>query len=86
MADKTKKLRVPLREATMMRKRELDKARLATRVTLNEQKERWDRVKAVLKMKDYKVAKVLLDTSVNLFSVMVMGLLCYIMSHVLILS
>ena len=46
----------PLRSATTRRKKELDKARLATRVTLKNQKGRWDRLKTVLKMKDSEVA------------------------------
>ena len=55
----------PLHSATKRRKKEFDKARLATRVTLKNQKERWDRLKTVLKMKDNEVAKILLDTLVH---------------------
>ena len=57
-------VRAPLRSATR-RKKELDKARLATRVTLKHQKGRWDRLKIVFKMKDSEVADILFDTLVH---------------------
>ncbi|KAI0222396.1 hypothetical protein LSAT2_026362 [Lamellibrachia satsuma] len=63
MADSDRRVvRAPLRSATTRRKKELDKARLATRVTLKNQKGRWDRLKTVLKMKDSEVADILFDT------------------------
>ena len=43
----------------------MDKARLATRVTLKNQKGRWDRLKTILKIKDSEVAEILLDTLVH---------------------
>ena len=43
----------------------MDKARLATRVALKDQKGHWDRLTTVLKLKDSEVAEVLLDTLVN---------------------
>ena len=55
-------MRAPLRSATKRRKKELDKARLTTRVTLKNQMGRWDRLKTVLKMKDSEVADILFDT------------------------
>ena len=63
----------PLRSATTRRKKELDKARLATRVTLKNQKGRWDRLKTVLKMKDSEVADILFDTLVH-FLITILGL------------
>ena len=58
-------VRAPLRSATTRRKKELDKARLVTRVTLKNQKGRRDRMKTVLKMKDSEVADILFDTLVH---------------------
>ena len=61
MADSDRRVvRVPLRSATTRRKKELDKARLATRVTLKNQKGRWDRLKTVFKMKDSEVADIMI--------------------------
>ena len=66
MADSDRRVaRAPLRSATKRRKKVLDKARLATRVTLKNQKGRWDRLKTLLKMKDNEVAEILLDTLVH---------------------
>ena len=58
----------PLRSAAKRRKKEFDTARLATQVTLKDQKGRWDCLKTVLKLKlvkDSEVAEVLLDMLVN---------------------
>ena len=66
-------MRAPSRSATTRRKKELDKARLATRVTLKNQKGRWDRLKTVLKMKDSEVADILFDTLVH-FLITILGL------------
>ena len=72
MADSDRRVvRAPLRSATKSRKKELDKARLATRV--KNQKGRWDRLKTVLKMKDSKVAEILFDTLVH-FLITILGL------------
>ena len=49
----------------MRRKKELDKPRLATRVTIKNLKGRWDRLKTVLNMKDSEVADILFDTLVH---------------------
>ena len=66
MADSDRRVvRAPFRSATTRRKKELDKARLATRVTLKNQKGRWDRLKTVLKIKDSEVADILFDTLVH---------------------
>ena len=57
-----------LRSVTKRRKKEFDKARLATRVTLNDQKGHWDPLKNFLKLKlvkDSEVAEVLLDMLAN---------------------
>ena len=62
MADSDRRVvRAPLalRSATTRRKKELDKARLAKRVTLENQKGRWNRLKTVLKMKDSEVTDIL---------------------------
>ena len=68
MADSDRRfVRAPLRSATKRRKKELDKARLATRVTLKNQKGRWDRLKIILKMKDSEVAEILFDKYVSTF-------------------
>ena len=68
MADIDRRVvRAPLRSATKKRKKEFDKARLTTRVTLKNQKGRWDCLK-----KDCEVAEVLLDRLVHfllLFSI-----------------
>ena len=76
MADSDRRVvRVPLRSATTRRKNELDKARLATRVTLKNQKGRWDRLKTVLKKKDSEVADILFDTLVHfLIIITILGL------------
>ena len=66
MADRDRRVvRAPLRSATMRRKKELDKPRLATRVTIKNLKGRWDRLKTVLNMKDSEVADILFDTLVH---------------------
>ena len=66
MADSDKHvMRELLRSATKRRKKELDKARLATRVPLKDQKGRWDRLNTVLKMKDSEMAEILFDTLVH---------------------
>ena len=69
-------MRAPLRSATKRRKKELDKARLATRVTLKNQKGRWDRLKTVLKIKDCEVAEILFDTLVHFFIITILSV-CY---------
>ena len=66
MADSDKHVMCELlRSATKRRKKELDKARLATRVPLKDQKGRWDRLNTVLKIKDSEMAEILLDTLVH---------------------
>ena len=63
MADSDRRVvRAPLRSATKRRKKELDKVTLATRLTLKNQKGRWDRPKTVLKIKDSDVAEIIFDT------------------------
>ena len=75
MADSYRRVvRAPLRSATTRRKKELDKARLATRATLKNQKGRWDRLKTVLKMKDSEVADILFDTLVHFLIITILGL------------
>ena len=67
MADSNRQVvRAPLRSTMKRRKKELDKARLAKRVTLKNQKGCWDRLKTVLKMKDSEVAEILFDTLVHI--------------------
>ena len=69
MADSDRRVvRAPLCSATKRRKKEFDKVRLATRVTLKDQKGHCDLLKTVLKLKlvkDSEVAEVLLDTLVH---------------------
>ena len=67
-------VRAPLRSATKRMKKELDKARMATRVTLKNQKGRWDRLKTVLKMKDSEVADILFDTLVHFLIITILSL------------
>ena len=66
-------MHAPLRSATTRRKKELDKARLAKRVTLKNQKGRWDRLKTVLKMKDREVADILFDILVHFLIITILG-------------
>ena len=75
MADSDRRVvRAPLRSATTRRKKELDKAKLATQVTLKNQKGRWDRLKTVLKINDSEVADILVDTLVHFLIITILDL------------